>query len=102
MSENETKKEEIHELAGGWITERADAPVPLFLKLAYVGFCIFGLAYLFNYWAGETGHATRGPLVQEINKVMQTPGTGFHLFIGVTLLAFVIGLFWVTFRRETH
>ena len=52
-----SEKEKIHELAGGWITERAGTPIPAFLKLTYVGFCLFGLWYLWAYWAGETTHA---------------------------------------------
>ena len=94
------EKEKIHELAGGWITERAGTPIPGFLKLTYVGFCLFGLFYLVRYWAGETSHATRGALVQEANKIMQVPGSGWLAVIGVCLLAFVIGLLAFAFSKE--
>ncbi len=94
------EKEKIHELAGGWITERAGTPIPAFLKATYVGFCLFGLWYLFTYWAGETTHATRGALVQEANKVMEVPGTAWHAVIGVILLAFVVGLLVFAFASK--
>src|SRR5690349_17573624 len=61
--------EKVHEIAGGWITERVGTPIPVFLKIAYVGFCLFGLIYLFIYRFGEVDHATRGPLVQQLNQV---------------------------------
>jgi hypothetical protein len=90
----------LHELAGGWISERKDTKVPGFLKLAYVGFCLFGLVYLFRYWAGEVAHDSRGPLVQQINSIMQVPGTGFQAFIAIVLGAFVLGLLgYVFFHR---
>ncbi len=86
------ENEKIHELNGGGITKRAEAPIPAFLKLTYVGFSLFGLWYLWTYWAGETTHASRGALVQEANKVMLVPGALWHAVIGVILLAFVVGL----------
>jgi hypothetical protein len=90
----------IHELAGGWITERAGTPIPTFLKFTYVGFCLFGLWYLYAYWAGETTHATRGTLVQEANRIMSVPGAGWHAVIGVCLLAFVVGLLVFAFTSR--
>lgn len=92
----------VHEIAGGWITERKHTPIPGFLKLAYVGFCMFGLAYLFRYWAGEVAHDSRGPLVQQINTIMQVPGTGFQAVIAVILAAFVLGLLWFVFVHRSE
>ncbi len=45
-AKNELPENELHEIAGGWITERKNTPVPGFLKLAYVGFGAFGLCLL--------------------------------------------------------
>ncbi len=90
----------IKELAGGWITEREGTPIPLFLKLTYVGFSLFGVVYLFLYVAGETAHETRGPLVQEANKVMETPGLGWIVFLGLVLVAFIATLLSFAFRRD--
>lgn len=89
MENDETK---IHDLAGGWITERVGTPIPVFLKIAYVGFCLFGLVYLFKYSLGEVEHATRGPLVQQLNQVAQQPPMGWIVFLAVVLFAFVGGL----------
>lgn len=91
--------QEIHELAGGWITERAGTAIPLFLKLSYVGFCLFGLFYLFKYRLGEVDHATRGPLVQQLNQVAAPPPVAWTVFLGVVLFAFVAGLLAYAFRR---
>ena len=98
MSENK----DVHQLAGGWITEKKGTPIPAFLKLAYVGFSLFGLVYLYRYWSGEVAHETRGPLVQQANQIMQTPGTAWHAFIYVCLAAFVLVLTWYAFLRRAE
>jgi hypothetical protein len=94
----ETPDKGIHELAGGWITERKGTEIPLFLKLSYVGFSIFGIVYLFLYATGEVDHASRGPLVQQINQAMELPGSAWIYFLAVVLVAFVAGLFAYAFR----
>src|SRR5512146_2466746 len=91
---------EVHEIAGGWITERVGMPIPGFLKLAYVFFGLFGIWYLFAYWKGEVSHASRGPLVQQINTIMQTPGAGWLGFLAVILVLFVLGLWAFAFRGD--
>jgi len=92
--------EKLHELAGGWITERVGTPIPLFLKLAYIGFSLFGLLYLFLYRAGETDHASRGPLVQQFNQTSAVAPMGWIVFLGVVLFAFVAGLLLFAFRSK--
>lgn len=93
-------EEKVHELAGGWITERVGTPIPVFLKLAYVVLSLFGLIYLFNYRSGEIDHATRGPLVQQFNQVSQTAPMGWIIFLGVVLFAFIAGLLLFAFRAK--
>jgi hypothetical protein len=93
-------EEKVHEIAGGWITERVGTPIPLFLKLSYVALGLFGLTYLFVYRAGEVGHATRGPLVQQFNQVSSAPPMGWIVFLGVVLFAFVAGLLAFAFRSK--
>lgn len=95
-----TDKGDIHELAGGWITERKGTPVPGFLKLTYVGFCAFGLIYLFSYMAGEVDHATRGPLVQQLNAVMDQPGTPWFALLGTLIAAYTALLLWYALVRK--
>jgi hypothetical protein len=94
MANDETKTEDpkVHELAGGWITERVGTPIPVFLKIAYVAFSLFGLVYLFKYSLGEVEHATRGPLVQQLNQVAQQPPSVWILFLAIVLFAFIAGL----------
>jgi hypothetical protein len=103
MSKDEKTPAEIHEIAGGWITERAGTPIPGFLKLAYVGFACFGLTYLFTYWKGEVDNPERGPLVQQFNAVTGDPGALIHGVIGVAVAAFAAGLwFYAIVRKPTN
>jgi hypothetical protein len=48
----------------GDIEENPGGPIPLFLKLTYVGFTVFGLVYLFLYWAGD-----HSALVETFNRL---------------------------------
>ncbi len=89
---------ELHELAGGWITERKGTPVPTFLKLTYVGFCVFGVVYLLMYSAGEVQHATRGPLVQQLNALTGQPGMAWLGFLALLLVVFAAGLLTYALR----
>ncbi len=92
----------IHEVAGGQIKGGTDAPIPMFLKFTYVGFCLFGLYYMVAYWRGEVDHATRGALVQEINKVMIVPGTAWLGLLFVILAVFVVGLLTFAFKSGSE
>jgi hypothetical protein len=93
---------EVHELAGGWITERKGTKVPGFLKLAYVGFSLFGIVYLFRYWSGETAHETRGPLVRQMNAIIDTPGAVWLGFMAACVGLFALGLFWYAFLHRAE
>ena len=96
---SEPQDEKIHEVAGGWITERVGTPIPLFLKLSYIGFSLFGLYYLFTYWSGEVGHSSRGPFVEEFNKAIDMPGGAWLAVMAVSLGLFVVGLLAYAFRK---
>ncbi len=96
---SESQDEKVHELAGGWITERVGTPIPFFLKLSYIGFCLFGLYYLFTYWKGEVSHSTRGPFVEEFNAAAQVAGGAWLAVIAVSLGLFVVGLLAYAFRK---
>lgn len=97
----ETETGKVHELAGGWITERAGTPIPTFLKMAYVGFCLFGLYYMVAFWKGEVAHETRGALVREINQVMEVPGAVWLGSLFVILFVFVAGLLIYAFSAAS-
>ncbi len=85
---NMEPKEELHEYAGGWLTERKGTDAPPFLKAAYVVIVLGCLTYMVVYMNGEIGHADRGALVQQFNAV--TGGSdGFMWFViglGVIML----------------
>jgi Na+/H+ antiporter NhaC len=94
------QKNELKDYAGGWITERKGTDVPGFLKLAFPVIGLGCVAYLFLQIFGDTGHATRGPLVQEFNKVSQTSPVLSYI---VAILALVYVLIVVTFAiRKFH
>jgi hypothetical protein len=97
VSKDGAGEPKVHEVAGGWISERVGTPIPAFLKLSYIGFCLFGLIYLFKYSLGEVDHATRGPLVQQLNQASDNPGTAWIIFLAVVLGAFVAGLLTFVF-----
>jgi hypothetical protein len=94
---NEQPKSELHEYAGGWITERKGTKIPGFLKLAYPIVAIACIAYLLIYMNGEIHHATRGPLVQQLNAVTGSADSFIYIVAalivvyGVILLAFLFG-----------
>lgn len=94
---NEQAKSELHDYAGGWITERKGTKIPGFLKLAYPVIALSCLAYLFLYMNGEIHHSTRGNLVQQLNAVTGSANGFMYVIAGmiavyiVILLAFVLG-----------
>jgi hypothetical protein len=90
----------IKEIAGGWITERVGTPVPLFLKLVYAGFSVFGLAYLFLYRTGEVTHPTRGPAVAELNRAVDAPPAAYIAIVAALIVAFAGVLLAFAFRSE--
>ena len=83
------EKKELKDYAGGWITERKGTDVPGFLKLAFPVIGLGCVAYLFLQIFGDTGHATRGSLVQQFNKVSQTSPTLSYV-VGVLALIYVL------------
>jgi hypothetical protein len=89
----------VHDLAGGWISERSGTKVPGFLKLSYVAFSLFGVAYLFLWKSGETGHATRGTLVRELNSATEPLGAVWLGVIALLLGGYVLWLFRAGFSK---
>jgi hypothetical protein len=93
----EPTKQDLHEYADGWITERKGTKIPGFLKLAYPVIALSCLAYLFLYMNGEINHSTRGTFVRQLNAVTGN-ANGFMYVVAalivifaVILLAFVLG-----------
>lgn len=52
---------DVHEYPGE-LKERGGGPIPLFLKLTYIGFTVFGISYWFLYRSGDGA-----PLVKLFN-----------------------------------
>jgi len=83
------EKPAVHEIAGGWITEKADTPVPLFLRVAYVVIASPGVAYLILYMYGEVGNAERGPLVKQFNLSTTTSEPLMYAIAALVALFFI-------------
>ena len=88
----------IKDYAGGWITERKGTDVPGFLKATYIVVALVCLSYAIFYMNGETGHDTRGPLVQQLNAVTGHADTFMYIVVALTLV-FAINLFVVAFGK---
>ena len=80
---NTEEHEELHEYAGGWMTERKGTDAPVFLKFAYVVIAVCCLAYMAVYMNGATGHADHGPLIEQFNAVTGTADTFMWIVIGL-------------------
>lgn len=93
---NEPQNGELHDYAGGWITERKGTKIPGFLKLAYPVILVAVITYLVLYMNGEIHHSTRGPLVQQLNAVTGTANTFMYVVMamivlfGIILISFVM------------
>jgi hypothetical protein len=93
----EPDKPKLKEYAGGWITEREDAGIPGFLKLAYIAIAGGCLAYFFIYMYGEVNNAGRGALVRAMNAATEASAVLMYaiaaliVVFGVVVIAFSFG-----------
>jgi hypothetical protein len=101
MMSPETPKSELHEYAGGWITERKGTGIPPFLKFAYPIIAVACLAYLFLFINGEVNHSTRGPLVQQLNAVTGSANS-FMYVVGAMIAVYVVILVAFLFKKPGH
>jgi len=97
--DEDKEKEELKEYAGGWITERQDTKIPVFLKVAWVIIALSMTVYLIFYRNGETGHADRGVLVQAFNKVTGT-ADGFMYFVAGLIVIYLGILIYFVFKKS--
>lgn len=96
MANKQEVQNEIHDYAGGWISERKHTDVPAFLKFAYIGIALGTVSYLVLFIYGETGHSERGSIVEQFNRAtMTSPGLMYMVaamaaifFLAVILFAF--------------
>jgi hypothetical protein len=80
---------ELKEYAGGWMTERKGTDTPGFLKLAFPVIGLGCTAYIVMQMMGDTGHATRGPLVEQFNKATIT-SPGLMYIVAALALVYVL------------
>jgi hypothetical protein len=100
MAETEPQKD-IHEYAGGWITERTGTEVPGFLKLAIVVIAGGALAYFFLYMYGETRNEERGMLVQQLNAATESSAAFMYLVAAlIVIFAVIVAVFAI--RKSPH
>ena len=88
-STKQPEKTAVHEIAGGWITEKAGTEVPAFLRLVYVVVAAICAAYLIVYMYGEVNHSERGPLVKQFNLSTVTSEPLMYIVAAMVVLFFV-------------
>jgi len=86
MSDEKKGHEDLKEYADGWMTERKGTDAPGFLKLVIPIIGLGCTAYLVAQMYGDTGHATRGPLVQQFNTATKTNPA---LMYGIAAMALI-------------
>jgi hypothetical protein len=100
MSEQDKKKgqEELKDYADGWMQERKGTDAPGFLKLATPIIGLGCVGYLVFQMFGDTGHATRGPLVQQFNAATKTsPALMYGIALLVLIYVIIVSVF--AFRK---
>ncbi len=100
MTDEKKGHEDLKEYADGWMTERKGTDAPGFLKLVIPIIGLGCTAYLVMQMYGDTGHATRGPLVQQFNAATKTNPV---LMYGIAALALLyVAIVAVFAFRKPH
>ena len=92
------RKDDLHEYAGGWMTERKGTDAPPFLKLTYIVVAVGCIAYAWLFMNGEVNHDTRGALVRQFNE---TTGhaDGFMYVVVAIAVVFALVLWKFAFSK---
>ena len=97
MAETKVAKEpenELHEYAGGWISEKTGTGVPTFLKFAYIVIMAGVIGYFLVYMNGEVNHSDRGSLVRQFNQATQSsPALMYTIIAMVAVYAVIVVVF---------
>ncbi len=80
---------ELKDYADGWIQEKKNTDVPVFLKFAFIVIAAGCFAYFFIFMNGEVDHATRGAFVRQFNAATQF-SPGFMYFVAALIAIFAI------------
>ena len=86
---SEQDKDDLKEYAGGWMTERKNTDIPMFLKISTPVVGMGAVGYIIVQMSGDVGHATRGPLVAQFLKVSET-SPALQYAVAFLALAFVV------------
>jgi len=101
MADTTEQKKDLHDYAGGWISEREGTEVPGFLKLAIIVISGGCLAYFFLYMYGEVRNEERGMLVQQLNAATQSSPAFMYLVAGmIAIFAVIVAVFAI--RKSPH
>jgi len=95
MAANDPKGD-LHEYAGGWMTERKGTDAPPFLKLAYIVVAAGCIGYALLFMNGEVNNESRGALVRQFNEATGT-ANGFMYFVVVLAVVFALILWRFAF-----
>lgn len=95
MAENNPN--DLHDYAGGWITERKGTGVPTFLKFAYIVIALSVATYLYIFMNGEVNHSDRGALVRQFNEMTQSSPTFMYIVISMVLV-YLVALVMFAFK----
>jgi len=101
MAEVKSESSELHEYAGGWMTERKGTDVPMFLKVVSPIIAICCATYLIVYMNGEVNHATRGRLVQQFNAATMSSST-FMYVVAALIAVYVLILAKFIWGKTEH
>ena len=95
-----TPETKIKEYADGWITEREGAPIPGFLKLAFIVISCSALAYILLFINGDVNNTPRGELVRAFDAATQFSAS---LMYAIAAMIVVFGVIVVVFSlRRPH
>lgn len=89
---------DLHEIAGGWITERKGTEVPMFLRFTYIVVGLFTVSYLILYIFGDTTHPERGTLIEQFNRATET-SPGLMYGVAALVAVFFLGVITFAFRN---
>ena len=92
------KDPDLHEFAGGWITERKGTEPTGFLKATYVVVAIAGIVYSILWADGDTS-GDRGKLVQQLNDHTMS-SRGFMWFVTALVAIFAVILWKYAFTKS--
>jgi hypothetical protein len=87
----QAEKPAVHEIAGGWITEKEGTEVPAFLRVCYVLIASAAVCYLVLYMYGDVGNAERGPLVKQFDLATIT-SEPFMYSVAALVAVFFVGV----------